>query len=128
MATEKKQGSSTATPVEEPNTKELELQELQESLNKLSEDLETRKAELDTRESELEAREKALAEKPAGEKKEPEPGLEFEFENEKYKFSDSAPKLISISGKGYTQQEIADNAEIALQLIGGNSSLIKKLN
>ncbi|WP_312390847.1 hypothetical protein [Chryseobacterium sp.] len=88
-------------------------------------------AKLFAKQEELEAREKAVEEKELALKgakpAEKTVGLEFEFEEEKYKFVDSAPQLISINRKGYSQKEIADDADLALQLIGGKSSLIIKI-
>ena len=106
---------------------------------KLDEDLKNREASLAQKQTDYDAyveetneslkkRESALDEK-AGKKKsgESEPGLEFDFEEGRYQFAPTAPKLISINGKGYSQQEIAENADLALQLIGGKSSLIIKI-
>ena len=50
----------------------------------------------------------------------------FEFEGEKYQFSESAPQHILLNGKGVSQKEIAKDDELKLQLIGGNLSLIIK--
>lgn len=105
----------------------------------LDEDLKNREASLaekqtafdkyveETNES-LEKREAALEEKAGKKTGESEPGLEFEFEEEPYKFTDSAPKLIKVNGKAYTQKKIAEDYDLALQLIGGKSSLIIKIS
>lgn len=88
-----------------------ELDQREEALNK-------REQELNERESNLEASEKVV---------EQEPGLEFEFRKEKYKFTDDAPKNIRFGGLAYTQKEIAEEDDILVELIGGDSSLIEKL-
>ncbi|ANF51739.1 hypothetical protein A0O34_15040 [Chryseobacterium glaciei] len=105
----------------------------------LDEDLKNREASLaekqtafdtyvdETNES-LEKREAALEEKTGKKSGESEPGLEFEFEEEPYKFTDSAPKLITVNGKAYSQKQIVENYDLALQLIGGKSSLIIKIS
>lgn len=76
----------------------------------------------------LKKREAELAEKAGKKTGESESGLEFEFEEELYKFTDSAPKLITVNGKGCSQKQIAENYDLALQLIGGKSSLIIKIS
>ncbi len=55
------------------------------------------------------------------------PGVEFKFEEQSYKFKDSAPKSIRIDGVVKTQKELAKDKESLLQLIGGNSGLIEKI-
>lgn len=55
------------------------------------------------------------------------PGVEFKFEGQSYKFKDSAPKSIRIDGVVKTQKELAKDEESLLQLIGGNSGLIEKI-
>lgn len=82
---------------------------------------------LNAKSKELDKREKEVAKKEAAPKSsKPEPGLEFEFENENYKFLDSAPKKINVDGKGYSQQEISEDEDLLTALIGGNSGLIVK--
>lgn len=105
----------------------------------LDEDLKNREASLaekqtafdkyvdETNES-LKKREADLEEKTGKKSGESEPGLEFEFEDEPYKFTDSAPKVIKVNGKAYTQKQIAEDDDLALQLIGGKSSLIIKIS
>lgn len=104
-----------------------ELAKVADQLEAKQTDLNEKEKSLNTKSKELDKRENELAKKEASPKTiKPVPGLEFEFENEKYKFSDDAPKLISIQGKGYTQKEISENEELAMALIGGNSGLIYK--
>lgn len=99
----------------------------EEAFQKDKADFESRVEEFNTREKDLNKKEKDLAKKSTTPKEfKSEPGLDGEFEGEEYKFLDSAPKIISINGKGYSQKEIFDNPELALELIGGNSGLIIK--
>lgn len=56
-----------------------------------------------------------------------QPGHEFTFRGENYKFTDRAPKKIRFAGQGLTQEAIAKDEEVLAELIGGNSSLIKKI-
>lgn len=108
-----------AVEAREKETAELSIKLLEKSAK-----LFAKQEELDAREKAVKERELALkGAKPA----EKTVGLEFEFEEEKYKFVDSAPQLISINRKGYSQKEIAEDADLALQLIGGKSSLIIKI-
>lgn len=108
-----------AVEAREEETAELSIKLLEKSAK-----LFAKQEELDAREKAVKERELALkGAKPA----EKTVGLEFEFEEEKYKFVDSAPQLISINRKGYSQKEIAEDADLALQLIGGKSSLIIKI-
>lgn len=108
-----------------------ELEKVALGLQKKEEELNETATKQLAKAKELDKREKDLAKKtvaPNSFKPEPEPGLEFEFEEgQKYKFEDWAPQKISINGKGYSQQEIADSEDLALQLIGGNSGLIIKI-
>jgi hypothetical protein len=88
--------------------------------------LDAREVSLNEREANLDAREAAL--KGTGKKTEPRVGLGFKFEDQDYKFLDSAPDLIRVDGKTLSQKEISEDEEILLHLIGGNSGLIKKIN
>ncbi|WP_278380972.1 hypothetical protein [Chryseobacterium arthrosphaerae] len=104
---------------------------LDEDLKKREESLAQKQTAFDiyvdeTNES-LKEREAELDEKTGKKSGESEPGLEFEFEEEPYRFTDSAPKLITVNGKAYSQKQIAENYDLALQLIGGKSSLIIKI-
>lgn len=106
----------------------LELQEKEASLDEKEQILLSKEIDLNQKEKQLNKKEKELAKKSAAPKEsKPEPGLEGEFEGETYKFLDSAPKTISVNGKGYSQQEIFDDPDLALELIGGNSGLIVKI-
>ena len=105
---------------------------LDEDLKKREESLAQKQTAFDTYVDEtnesLKKREADLDEKAGKKSGESEPGLEFEFEEELYKFTDSAPKLIKVNGKAYSQKQIAEDYDLALQLIGGKSSLIIKIS
>lgn len=58
---------------------------------------------------------------------EQEPGLEFEFRKDKYKFNDDAPKLILFGGVARTQEELSKDEDALVWLISEDSSLIKKI-
>lgn len=83
------------------------------------EDLETAKAD-------FEAKKASFSEENTSNEPEPEKVVEFDFEGDTVVFTNDAPKKISIDGKGYTQQEIAEDPNLALALIGGQSGLIIK--
>ncbi|HAD80399.1 MAG TPA: hypothetical protein DCF99_14890 [Flavobacteriaceae bacterium] len=87
---------------------------------------ELEKQTFETAKVELEAREKALEQKSEVKSEKKLTPVSFEFEGEKYQFSESAPQSILLNGKGVSQKEIAKDDELKLQLIGGNSSLIIK--
>ncbi|WP_313373746.1 hypothetical protein [Chishuiella sp.] len=89
------------------------------NLAELSLEVEKEKAYLESREKALEHNSELKSQK----KSDP---VSFEFEGEKYQFSESAPQSILLNGKGVSQKEIAKDDELKLQLIGGNSSLIIK--
>ena len=109
----------------ELNERETALAEKETALIETEKTLNSKETELADREIALSEREKAL---PAEEVEEaPEPGLEFNFEDGKYKFHDSAPKSILFNGKAYTQKQLAKDEDILLQLVGGKSGLIQKL-
>lgn len=52
--------------------------------------------------------------------------ISFEFNGEVYIFAPDAPEKIRINGSVKTQEEIAEDEDIQLQLVAGNSSLIIK--
>lgn len=52
---------------------------------------------------------------------------ELDFEGEKYEFAPGAPQTINFGGQKFTRKEITENEEVLLQLIGGNSNLIRKI-
>jgi len=51
----------------------------------------------------------------------------FIFRGKHYRFADDAPQMILIGGEALSQEEIANDEELLLQLIGGHSPLINKL-
>jgi hypothetical protein len=92
-----------------------------ESLNEANE------SKIKEQEAEIEDLKSQLKVDSTSDDSKPEPGVEFEFENQKYQFTDDAPKTIFVNGKGVTQEKIAEDEDLALQLIGGGSGLIKKI-
>lgn len=114
--------------------REVNLQEKEKAFEKKDKDLDdlTKKnldmaGKLVEKKENLDKREAAISKKETSPKSsKPEPGLELKFDGGDYQFTDEAPKKISIDGKGYTQEEIAADENLALALIGGNSGLILK--
>ena len=51
----------------------------------------------------------------------------FVFRGKHYRFADDAPKMILFAGEALTHQDIISDEEVLLQLIGGDSPLIRKL-
>ena len=51
----------------------------------------------------------------------------FIFRGKHYRFADDAPKVILFAGEALSQEEIANDEDLLLQLIGGHSPLISKL-
>ena len=98
-----------------------------ETLNTSEEELNIFADQLKEKEAELDKREKSLT------KKEPKPAepkaeaVSFEFNGEKYRFTDDAPSKIRIDGFIKTQQEISQDEDILLQLVVGGSGLIEKV-
>lgn len=107
--------------------KEAELDKREEDNAKREAELDKREKEISKREAELDKREKSLT------KKEPKPAepkaeaVSFEFNGEKYRFTDDAPSKIRIDGIVKTQQEISQDEDILLQLVVGGSGLIEKV-
>lgn len=54
-------------------------------------------------------------------------GLEFEFQDEKFKFKDSAPKALRFDGSVMTQSQMIEDEDIILDLVSSNSIYIAKL-
>ena len=88
-----------------------------------------RELRLTERESQLDEREEALTAQVTEESQEetPQEGVEFEFREVHYKFADDAPQVLLIGGEALTQEQIAKDEDLLLQLIGGRSPLIVKL-
>ena len=90
-----------------------------------------REESLNERENALHEREKLLHEKEQSLLKEEEPApethtpVEFSFGEEKFRFKASAPALIRILGEVKTQEQIAQDEDLILHLVGGNSGLIE---
>lgn len=86
--------------------------------NTLTEDYESLKKEL----AELKAKYTEASEETVEET----PEVEFKYKGENYVFAKKAPKVIRVNGKELSQEEIAEDDEALLELIGGKSSLIIK--
>lgn len=82
-------------------------------------------AELETVKQEL-AELKTEYSETAEETVEETPAVEFKYKGENYVFAKKAPKVIRVNGKELSQEEIAEDDEALLELIGGKSSLIIK--
>ena len=100
--------------------KETQLDTRENELNVFADQLKEKEAELDKREKSLTKKEP----KPAEPKAE---AVSFEFNGEKYRFTDDAPSKIRIDGIVKTQQEISQDEDILLQLVVGGSGLIEKV-
>lgn len=103
------------------NKREETLNEREKALNEVEKQLNAREQQLDQYEAQL----KGTPEKPTEEP--PRKGHEFTFRNVSYKFADDAPEMLLIGGEALSQEEIANDEELLLQLIGGHSPLINKL-
>jgi len=128
------------TPVSEASTESNDTQaqalnEREKALNEREEALNRRELALNEVEKQLNAREQQLnqleeqlngnPEEPTAET--PHKGHEFTFRNVRYKFADDAPQVLLIGGEALSQEEIANDEDLLLQLIGGHSPLINKL-
>lgn len=119
---------STDTQVQALNEREAALKEREEALNRREYALNEVEKHLNAREQQLdqyEAQLKGTPEKPTEEA--PHKGHEFTFRNVNYKFTDDAPQVLRIGGEALSQEEIANDEDLLLQLIGGQSPLISKL-
>ena len=119
---------SNDTQVQALNEREKALNEREEALNRREHALNEVEKHLNAREKQLDQYEEQLKgtpEKPTEEA--PRKGHEFTFRNVRYKFTDDAPKVLLIGGESLSQEEIANDEELLLQLIGGHSPLINKL-
>ena len=119
---------SNDTQVQALNDREAALNEREEALNRRELALNEVEKQLNAREQQLDQYEEQLKgtpEKPTEEA--PRKGHEFTFRNVNYKFTDDAPQVLRIGGEALSQEEIANDEELLLQLIGGHSPLINKL-
>lgn len=119
---------------EQISQKEADLQQREDKLKAEMEAFETEKADFEERKTSLDQKEADLKEleetlmsvDSSSEVAEPEPGLEFSYEKEKFKFRDDAPKRIFFgNGKRLTQEEIVKDKEALASIIHG--SLIQRL-
>lgn len=135
MAKEEKNTPVSEASTESNDTQEQALNEREAALNEREEALNRREHALNEVEKHLNAREQQLdqyeeqlkgtPEKPTEEA--PHKGHEFTFRDVNYKFTDDAPQVLRIGGEALSQEEIANDEELLLQLIGGQSPLISKL-
>ena len=119
---------SNDTQVQALNEREAALNEREEALNRREHALNEVEKHLNAREQQLdqyEAQLKGTPEKPTEEAT--RKGHEFTFRDVSYKFTDDAPEMLLIGGEALSQEEIANDEELLLQLIGGHSPLINKL-
>ena len=119
---------STDTQVQALNEREAALNKREEALNRRELALNEVEKHLNAREQQLDQYEEQLNGKPEEPTAEaPHKGHEFTFRNVNYKFTDDAPKVLRIGGEALSQEEIANDEELLLQLIGGQSPLISRL-
>ena len=119
---------SNDTQVQALNEREAALNEREEALNRREHALNQVEKHLNAREQQLDQYEEQLKgtpEKPTEEA--PRKGHEFTFRNVNYKFTDDAPQVLRIGGEALSQEEIANDEDLLLQLIGGQSPLISRL-
>lgn len=119
---------SNDTQVQALNEREAALNEREEALNRREHALNEVEKHLNAREQQLDQYKEQLKgtpEKPTEEA--PRKGHEFTFRNVNYKFTDDAPQVLRIGGEALSQEEIANDEDLLLQLIGGQSPLISRL-
>lgn len=119
---------SNDTQAQALNEREAALNEREEALNRREHALNEVEKHLNAREQQLDQYEEQLKgtpEKPTEEA--PRKGHEFTFRDVNYKFTDDAPQVLRIGGEALSQEEIANDEELLLQLIGGHSPLINKI-
>ena len=128
MAKEEKNTPVSEASTESNDTQVQALNEREAALNKREEALNQREQALNEREQQLNLLEEQLngkTEEPTAEA--PHKGHEFTFRNVNYKFADDAPEMLLIGGEALSQEEIANDEDLLLQLIGGQSPLISRL-
>lgn len=119
---------SNDTQVQALNEREAALNEREEALNRREYAQNEVEKHLNAREQQLNQLEEQLNGKPEEPTAEaPHKGHEFTFRNVRYKFTDDAPQVLRIGGEALSQEEIANDEDLLLQLIGGQSPLISKL-
>ena len=119
---------SNDTQAQALNAREAALNEREEALNRREQALNEVEKHLNAREQQLDQYEEQLngkSEEPTAEA--PHKGHEFTFRNVRYKFTDDAPQVLRIGGEALSQEEIANDEDLLLQLIGGQSPLISRL-
>lgn len=112
---------SNDTQAQALNEREKALNRRELALNEVEQHLNAREQQLNLLEEQL----KETPEKPTEEA--PRKGHKFTFRNVNYKFTDDAPQMLLIGGEALSQEEIANDEDLLLQLIGGQSPLISRL-
>lgn len=100
--------------------KETELSEREKQLEEFEQTLNKKEAELEQRENnqQLTNSNKPTADTP----------VQFQFGDDTYRFRDDVPLRIRVFGKILTQEQIAQDEDIILQLVVGKSNLIVKVD
>lgn len=124
----KQENKATPLTEEQLNQKEAELKSKSENLAKEKEDFQAEKDAFQAEKDAFELEKEALNSTSLEGSVKTESIKEFEYNGEKYAFSETAPEIIRYGGQKFTKEEISNNEDLLLELIGGNSSLIKKIN
>lgn len=118
------------TPEQVKGFEKLTQEELSYLLEK-SEDLNNKDEQRESLEKKLKELKKELATYKKGMSENvktiSEPGLKFEFRGDSYQFTGLAPQKIRYNNEILTQEELSKKEDFLLELIGGKSSLIKKI-
>lgn len=106
------------------NDKASELEKREKAIQEREKAVEIREKNAELKEQELVALQETLSAAPISEKL---PGLEFDLDDEKFKFLDDAPKEILFAGKSRSQKSLINDVDALVQLVS-NSSLIQKIS
>lgn len=108
--------------------REISVSEKETQLAEKEQELQDFEQVLKEKETELEQREKKLLDidyQPI--ETNPYSFVQFQFGDETYQFRDDVPFRIRVFGKILTQEQIAQDEDIILQLVVGKSNLIEKV-
>lgn len=97
--------------------KETQLAEKEQELQDFEQVLKEKEAELEQRENSKEQNIEPTA----------EGSVQFRFGDETYRFRDNTPKKVRVFGQVLTQEQIAQDEDVILQLVVGKSNLIEKV-
>lgn len=97
--------------------KETQLAEKEQELHAFEQVLKEKEAELEQRENSKEQSSEPTA----------EGSVQFQFGEDTYRFRDDVPLRIRVFGKILTQEQIAQDEDVILQLVVGKSNLIEKV-